>query len=45
MDDPQEWIYWKLTHLRDKAWVPGWMRVIIDYLRYDVFHPEDDTRI
>ena len=35
----KKWIYWKLTHLRDRF---GFLATPIDYLRYEWFYPDDD---
>lgn len=35
-------IYWKLTHLRDKKFMPRFLVTILDWLRYEVFFPYDE---
>jgi len=32
-----EFIYWKLTQLRDIHWMPDFLVDAIDWLRYEVF--------
>ena len=33
-------IYWQLTLLRDKGWMPNFIVSIIDWFRYEVFEEE-----
>lgn len=35
-------IYWRLTLIRDKRYVPGFITEGIDWLRYEVFYPYSD---
>lgn len=35
----KERIYWQLTHLRDKSWMPSPAVWCLDWLRYEVFYP------
>lgn len=38
-------IHWYLTLLRDKDWIPEWLREIIDYIRYEWLWDDSDMEI